>query len=51
MDDSDEARIRRAVERGVRDANGPSCGGCIFTLLLLLAFLAFVQNLASTSGR
>ncbi|MEW2298208.1 hypothetical protein ABZ719_36930 [Streptomyces sp. NPDC006743] len=53
MDDSDEERIRRAVERGVRDAKSPSCtcGGCLFILILILGFLAFVQNLTSTSGK
>ncbi|MGW3266214.1 hypothetical protein [Streptomyces sp. NPDC001056] len=37
MDDSDEERIRRAVRRGVQDAQGSGCGcGCLIFLILLI---------------
>lgn len=46
MDDSDEERIRRAVSRGIQDAegNGCSCGCLIFLIFLVFSLWASIHQ-------
>ncbi|MEV8068880.1 MULTISPECIES: hypothetical protein [unclassified Streptomyces] len=43
MDDHDEERIRRAVRRGIHDAEGGSGCGCLIMILMMI-YLMYIET-------